>query len=81
MKEQELDGEDDCSSPSWSRSSQMGALNFSPSEVSRAGVCREGVGGAGVCGEGVGGAGMCGAGMCGVGGAGMYGEGVFALQL
>ncbi|XP_026005023.1 myb-related protein B-like isoform X2 [Astatotilapia calliptera] len=32
MKEQELDGEDDCSSPSWSRSSQMGALNFSPSE-------------------------------------------------
>ncbi|XP_026005025.1 myb-related protein B-like isoform X4 [Astatotilapia calliptera] len=33
MKEQELDGEDDCSSPSWSRSSQMGALNFSPSEV------------------------------------------------
>lgn len=73
MKEQELDGEDDCSSPSWSRSSQMGALNFSPSEVSRAGVCREGVGR-----EGVGGAGMCGAGMCG---AGMYGEGVFALQL
>ncbi|XP_063317027.1 myb-related protein B-like [Pelmatolapia mariae] len=32
MKEQELDGQDDCSSPSWSRSSQMGALNFSPSE-------------------------------------------------
>lgn len=58
MKEQELDGEDDCSSPSWSRSSQMGALNFSPSEVSRAGMCGEGVCGAGVCG-----AGMCGEGV------------------
>ncbi|CAI5677123.1 unnamed protein product [Oreochromis niloticus] len=32
MKDQELNGEDDCSSRSWSRSSQMGALNFSPSE-------------------------------------------------
>lgn len=58
MKEQELDGEDDCSSPSWSRSSQMGALNFSPSEVSREGVGGEGVGGEGVCGEGVGGEGV-----------------------
>lgn len=56
MKERELDGEDDCSSPSWSRSSQMGALNFSPSEVSRAGV-----GGEGVCEGGVCRAGMCGA--------------------
>lgn len=43
MKDQELNGEDDCSSRSWSRSSQMGALNFSPSEVSRAVVCGAGV--------------------------------------